>query len=133
MATAIELKAAMLYMIYNQHSSRQEMIDKFVMRLHQSSEKAEKLLDWCAAAVAENEPRRKFVVSFMHYSGENYGKLDNQQMYDVYCEADGFGKCSRSQLLKLNGGWDWSHIRDSTIDGWRRMEAKINSFGFERE
>jgi hypothetical protein len=85
----------------------------------------ETLLKAVDEAIEENEPRRKFVVSYMHYSGEKYGLLTSKQMWWVYLKADGFGKRSAYDLRRLNDGWDWSHIRDSTIDGWKAMEREL--------
>lgn len=85
------------------------------------------------AAIKENEARRKFVVSYMHYSGENMNKLTANMHWKVYCEADGYGYQRGSELRKINGGYDWSHVRDSSIDGWKRMEKKLKSFGFKME
>lgn len=104
----------------------------FIEKLHKAygilEDQAREIMKEVDAAIAENEARHKFVVSYMHYRGDNFGKLDSKQMWKVYCQADGYGWRRASELRKINGGYDWSHIRDSTIDGWKRMEKKIKSF-----
>jgi hypothetical protein len=61
----------------------------------------------------------------MHYSGENYGAMTAAQKWAVYCVADGFGECSPEELAEINGGWDWSHVRDSSSGAVRKMAAVI--------
>ena len=89
---------------------------------------AAELLKQVDEAIAENVPRKKFVVSYMHYTGENYDRLTSKQKWWVYCKADGYGYRRASELRKINEGWDFSHIRDSTIDGWKRMEKEIKKW-----
>ena len=65
------------------------------------------------------------VASFMHYTGDQRHRLTDAERYEVYCEADGFGYLSRAELLTVNDGWDWSHVRDSSDEGVMRMLAKL--------
>ena len=120
--------AVMLYGIYQ--SDEERLLQKYMNNYKLDRKAAVSLLNSVKSAIQENQARRSFVVSYMHYTGENYGKLDSKQMWKVYCQADGFGYQRASELRKINGGWDWSHIRDSTIDGWKRMEKTLNKFGF---
>jgi hypothetical protein len=127
--------AVMYYGIYVDPSSKN--LDEHayfaqLAKLGVHGKEAAELHDEVVAAIAENTPRRVFVCSFMHYTGANYGKLTSKQSWSVYKVADGFGLQHPSALREINGGWDWSHIRDSTIDGWKRMEKKLNQFGFTR-
>lgn len=69
----------------------------------------------------------RFVVSYMHYSGESYGVLDEDEMWAVYCQGDGFGVRTPQELAEINGGWDWSHIRDSSEEGYQRMADEIRA------
>jgi hypothetical protein len=48
----------------------------------------------------------------------------------VYCRAAGFGKWSSVELVLINDGWDWSHVRDSTPDAFRAMAAHLGELGF---
>lgn len=67
----------------------------------------------------------KMVCSYMHYNGDKYGTLNDSQMWEVYCLADGFGKMSSEQLIEINDGWDWSHIRDSSREAINNMALRI--------
>ena len=50
---------------------------------------------------------------------------------EVYLSCDGFGDTSKPGPLRdqirdyMNGGWDWSHVRDSSPAGFSRALAKI--------
>lgn len=107
-------------------SNRENMVTVYCKKMGLSKESANKMFDIVEAQIIENAPRIKFVTSFLHYNGENYGKLSDIQMWKAYCEADGFGYRTSEELREINGGWDWSHIRDSSYRGWKRMEVKIN-------
>lgn len=66
------------------------------------------------------------IVSHMHFNGNRYRKdLTDEQMWTIYCLADGFGKMTSAELSKINGGWDWSHIRDSSDEAITRMANRI--------
>lgn len=67
----------------------------------------------------------KVIASFTHYNGENASLINNAERYEIYCEADGFGRMSHAQLRRINDGWDWSHIRDSSDEGEQRMLQKL--------
>jgi len=74
---------------------------------------------------AATEAVWNLVCSYMHYDGDRYNVLTDGQKWEVYCLADGFGKMSSEQLKGINGGWDWSHIRDSSDSAIREMKTKI--------
>lgn len=67
----------------------------------------------------------KAVCSFLHYSGENRSRLTSAQFDELYALADGFGRCTPAQLREINGGYDWSHVRDSSEAGVERMYRRI--------
>lgn len=71
---------------------------------------------------------QKLVCDYMHWSGSKQDKLTPQQMWKVYCLGDGFGKCSPARLKKINDGWDWSHVRDSSQAAYLEMAKKIQKF-----
>ena len=58
---------------------------------------------------------REFVIEHLDYSGKYYGKLNDAEMLNCYKLADGFG------------GWDWSHIRDSSAEAFDRIADYIRS------
>lgn len=51
-------------------------------------------------------------------------ELSADQEWEIYCECDGFGKLSSEELKEINGGWDWSHIRDSSAEALKNAELK---------
>jgi len=68
---------------------------------------------------------RKFVVDHLYFHGSLRLLLTNKQQWQAYCLADGLGKCSEAELKEINGGWDWSHIRDSSDEALREMAEFI--------
>lgn len=68
------------------------------------------------------------ICAYMHHGGENFGDLTSSQIWEVYCLGDGFGKMTPNQLLYINDGWDWSHIRDSSDEATIAMAMLIKKF-----
>jgi len=69
------------------------------------------------------------VIAFMSYNSKKYPHiLHPDQVWAVYCKADGFGKRTSKELEILNGGWDWSHIRDSSPEAIIEMAQTICSY-----
>lgn len=56
------------------------------------------------------------IVATLGHSGFAGSLLHRDDKWAAYCMCDGFGSMTPDQLLKLNDGWDWSHIRDSSQD-----------------
>lgn len=71
---------------------------------------------------------RDFVNTFMHHGGTMAHALDDDQFWEVYCLADGFGFLTSEELAQLNDGFDWSHIRDSSPEAFKRMRERIEQF-----
>ena len=66
-------------------------------------------------------PNFTFIHSCLHYSGENYAKLTDQQQVAARRLADGFGAgVTDPDLL-----WDWSHVRDSSDEAIRLMAGYL--------
>jgi len=73
-----------------------------------------------------------YVMSFLHYTGENTKHINNQQNGDIrFYHADGFGNLSEktndtdSELLK-DMLFDWSHVRDSSDEAFLAMAHAIS-------
>lgn len=66
------------------------------------------------AAAPTLEENWKIVCSYMHYDGENKGKLNNRQWCEVYMLCDGFGKLPTLRYASDVLEFDWSHVRDSS-------------------
>lgn len=75
---------------------------------------------------------RDLVVEHMHYDGASRELLTSEEFWEVYCLGDGFGKCSPERLRGINGGYDWSHIRDSSPEGWVAMAERIQQVKKDR-
>ena len=78
-----------------------------------------------------NTTARKYVVSFLHYTGENAEHINNTIDSDVrYLHADGFGNLSqcdhldRETLLEML--FDWSHVRDSSDEAFEAMANALS-------
>jgi hypothetical protein len=52
-------------------------------------------------------------------------RLTWEQQQEVWCLGDGYGDCTAEELARINSGWDWSHIRDSSPEARARMAEKI--------
>lgn len=46
---------------------------------------------------------------------------------ELYCMGDGFGALGEGALA-INGGYDWSHIRDSSDEALAAISARIDEF-----
>ena len=68
---------------------------------------------------------RKFVCDHLHYNGKLIKLLTDEQQWEAYCIADGFGKMTPAQLKTINDGWDWSHVRDSSDKAFSEMAQYI--------
>lgn len=79
------------------------------------------------------ESDRDLVVSHLHHSGSRKDAISNADAWEVYCLADGFGLQPPEVLVGINGGWDWSHVRDSTPEGWTRMAEALRAMGYASE
>ena len=66
-----------------------------------------------------DEQIRKSVIGYMHYNGDDYGRLNSFQWETVYLAADGFGSINIQWARQQS--WDWSHVRDSSPEAFRRM------------
>lgn len=71
---------------------------------------------------------RKLVVAYMHYQGKK--EIHDKDFWEVYALADGFGRLPLEMLAEINGGYDWSHVRDSTPEGWERMANYLRQHGY---
>jgi len=74
---------------------------------------------------AQHERRREIVVSYMHVDGENGHVLSPTEHMNVYSLANGFGDLAPGQLRQIDGGYDWSHVRDSDEFGVQRMYDEL--------
>lgn len=63
---------------------------------------------------------REIVMSFLHHTGHLNMVLSAQQQQTIRLLADGFGQTSNLDLV-----WDWSHVRDSSDEGFARMAGAI--------
>ena len=80
---------------------------------------------------------RKYVVSFLHFTGENRNCISDAVNANVrYKYANGFGNLSESnhdvETIK-DMLWDWSHVRDSSDEAFLAMATEINKWVSEEE
>ena len=73
------------------------------------------------------------VVKYMHHSGECADTLTDAQHWAIYTLADGFGDLFEEPgiLAEINDGYDWSHVRDSSASGVKRMALGLRALGFQ--
>ena len=72
-----------------------------------------------------NYNTRTFVLSHLAREGENRDKLSLNDWICVYLHGDGFGKITEEFASKHC--YDWSHVRDSSLDGFRAMAKMLLS------
>lgn len=68
-----------------------------------------------------NYNSRTFVLSHMARDGANRDKLSLNEWIGVYLQGDGFGKITDE--FAREHCYDWSHVRDSSIQGFKAMAA----------
>lgn len=66
---------------------------------------------------------REHVMAFMHRTGAHRDLLTDRQWGFVWLCGDGFGTVSES--FARRACWDWSHVRDSSDEGFYRMAEAI--------
>lgn len=59
-------------------------------------------------------PEREFISHFLAAGGKHHSMLPFAFRVQCWEAADGLGTQRINQIVTINGGWDWSHIRDST-------------------
>ena len=75
---------------------------------------------------------REYVVSFLHYTGDNNEVLNNTTEADIrFKHANGFGNLSliaKETDFETLGDmlWDWSHVRDSSDEAFENIAVAIN-------
>lgn len=72
-----------------------------------------------------NYNTRTFVLSHMAREGENRDKLSLREWCAVYLNGDGFGKITDEYASEHC--YDWSHVRDSSLEGFKSMAAMLLS------
>ena len=74
-----------------------------------------------------------YVMSFLHYTGENTEHINNQQDGDIrFYHADGFGNLSEKSNNMYSESmkdmlFDWSHVRDSSDEAFLAMAHAISA------
>jgi len=65
---------------------------------------------------------RTLVIQCLWYKGELTDRIGESVSWECYTAADGFGAGLLSdELMEINDGWDWSHIRDSSDQAFAAM------------
>lgn len=67
----------------------------------------------------------KAVAKYLHGGGEFADTLSDEQSWELYCMADGFGRRTPDELRGINDGWDWSHVRDSSPAALAAIRARL--------
>lgn len=72
----------------------------------------------------------RFVADHLHPNGALNGKiLTWEQTWTAFCMGDGFGERTPEELAEINSGYDWSHVRDSSIAALERIAEYIGKAG----
>lgn len=78
------------------------------------------------AKIEANAQDWRTIVAYLHWDGEQKNRLTPKQKYEVFCLGNGFGPdLTPTILAKINSGFDWSHIRDSSDGAKAKMAYRI--------
>ena len=69
---------------------------------------------------------RTFVISFLHYNGQFKAKLSSQQWLKAYLMCDGFGSIDAQWADEQC--YDWSHVRDSSMEAFEKVATQIKKW-----
>ena len=118
----------------------QDQLDKLtpreLLRLFNKLHLIEELYTDLGPAFAEDAARvhntsydamRYFVVQHLRYTGKWYTSVNDEVWVKCFQAADGFGPWDDELAEYLKGGWDWSHIRDSSEAGFGRIANQLVS------
>lgn len=77
---------------------------------------------------------RKSALENLYYNlfAEGARHLPREERVAIYLECDGFGDTrsgeARDRMIAyMEGGWDWSHVRDSSDEAIERAQAKLSA------
>ena len=70
---------------------------------------------------ANTQEQRKVVMDYMHHTGKHHSEVKGKQYLEIAKLADGFGEIDESSDGFEDMIYDWSHIRDSSPRGIKRM------------
>ena len=77
----------------------------------------------------EHARNRELVHSYLHFSGRNKDVLSEDESWELYC----LGERASEELAKINSGWDWSHVRDSSPAAYVKMADWLRERGYGLE
>jgi hypothetical protein len=72
-----------------------------------------------------NKARWEIITACLYHARKQHQVFNPSESWEIYCQGNGFGTCTPEQLKEINGGWDWSHVRDSDSVGVDRMYSKL--------
>lgn len=82
----------------------------------------------------ENQNKiREFVIEHLHWDGKYRNCISEYDHQVLYGMADGFGLLTSKELSGINDGYDWSHIRDSSPEAFKRMADYIKEIQRKRD
>lgn len=75
---------------------------------------------------------RMLIARYLHHSGDLRHALTAEEAWSLYCLADGFGRRTPDELLEINDGWDWSHVRDSSPEALATIRCRLEALAAGR-
>ncbi|WP_048710762.1 hypothetical protein [Microvirga massiliensis] len=70
-------------------------------------------------------PDHAFVAEFLASNGAMGEALTEEQIWELYCMADGFGWLPEPLLARIADGWDYEHIEKSSPQALRLIRRRI--------
>lgn len=107
-----------------------QLLDMLDMPREQMNSGHEAIIDYLREQIGDNERRAHvaFLVPYLHYDGEHKDALNPDVKREALELCDGYGKTDKPELL-----YDWSHVRDSSVEALaearRYIESAINFKG----
>ena len=71
---------------------------------------------------------RELAWNCLDFTGMFHSIIPPESQWHAYCLCDGFGKMTSEQLRGINGGWDWSHVRDSSDEAMKECAQFLREY-----
>ncbi len=104
-----------------------QLLDMLELPSDSLHEGHEAVIEYVRDQIGDNERKAHltYLAQFLRYDGERHTDLNPDILREALELCDGYGKTDKPELL-----YDWSHVRDSSVEALaearRHIEAAIN-------
>ena len=75
----------------------------------------------------EREAHIAFLHPYLYHSGEKRDELHPDVHDEVMALCNGYGQLTVEELRERHLTWEWSHVRDSTVEPLARARAYLEA------